>query len=68
MKDLVILCYGKITKGDKIMEKEMISSENSKLHQDSHPTFENSGSGVLGSIVFIILMLAIMVVISIYMK
>ncbi len=50
------------------MEKEMISSENSKLHQDSHPTFENSGSGVLGSIVFIILMLVIMVVISIYMK
>lgn len=50
------------------MEHEMISSENTKLHQDSHPTFENSGTGVWGSIIFIVLMLIIMAVISIYMK
>lgn len=58
----------KLFKGDKTMEHEMISSENTKLHQDSHPTFENSGTGILGSIVFIALMLIIMALISIYMK
>lgn len=58
----------KFIKGDKTMEHEMISSENTKLHQDSHPTFENSGTGVWGSIIFIVLMLVIMAVISIYMK
>lgn len=50
------------------MEHEMISSENTKLHENSHPTFENSGTGVLGSIVFIALMLIIMALISIYIK
>ena len=50
------------------MEHEMISSENTKLHNDSHLTFENSGTGVRGSIIFIDLMLIIMAVISIYMK
>lgn len=50
------------------MEHEMISSENTKLHENSHPKFENSGTGVLGSIMFIALMLIIMALISIYMK
>ena len=50
------------------MDKEMISCENTKLHENSHPTFENSGTGVLDSILFIALMLIIMALISIYMK
>lgn len=63
-----MLFYEKNIKGDNLMDKEMISCENTKLHQDSHPTFENSGTGVLDSIVFIALMLIIMALISIYMK
>lgn len=55
-------------KGDSLMDKEMISCENTKLHENSHTTFENSGTGVLGSIGFIALMLIIMALISIYMK
>lgn len=55
-------------KGDNLMDKEMISCENTKSDENSHPTFENSGTGVLGSIVFIALMLIIMALISIYMK
>lgn len=63
-----MLCYEKNIKGDNLMDKEMISCENTKLHENSHPTFENSGTGVLGSIMFIALMLIIMALISIYMK
>ena len=49
-------------------QSQNLEKENRKLHENSHPTFENSGTGVLGSIVFIALMLIIMALISIYMK
>lgn len=50
------------------MEKEITKNNNDNLNQESHQTFENSGTGVWGSMIFIALMLTIMTLISIYMK